>query len=154
MTGINNQQAHDFLKKSILALSNIPEELIERLFSICRSIPYYKKGQFFSNGRGYSRILQVKFKWNISAVLCWWKWKWPDQGLFHCREIRHLVQRFGTTAPVFFLHRSVGWHRCFAIQLQPMDQMVEEDIRWYPFLFKLLETVYIMKNTRKIIPAG
>ncbi|MBK9207275.1 MAG: hypothetical protein IPL71_02765 [Anaerolineales bacterium] len=27
--------------------------------------------------------------------------------------------------------------------------MVEEDIRWYPFLFKLLETVYIMKELRE-----
>jgi CRP-like cAMP-binding protein len=28
-------------------------------------------------------------------------------------------------------------------------QMVAEDIRWYPFLFKLLETVYIMKEMRE-----
>jgi hypothetical protein len=32
---------------------------------------------------------------------------------------------------------------------QQWMQLVEEDIRWYPFLFKLLENVYILKEMRE-----
>lgn len=29
------------------------------------------------------------------------------------------------------------------------NQMIQADIRWYPFVFKLLESVYIMKELRE-----
>ena len=29
------------------------------------------------------------------------------------------------------------------------DQMIQSDLRWYPFTFKLLESVYIMKELRE-----
>jgi len=148
MKAINNQQAYDLLKKSILAQSNIPEELIERLFSICKPVQY-KKGQFFLMAGDIPEYVGF----NLNGIF---RLYYDDE------NGNDLTKGFSTTGkfvisysalaqrrPSFFYIEALVDTDILQFNFNQWIQMVEEDIRWYPFLFKLLETVYIMKELRE-----
>ncbi len=145
---ISNQQAYDALRKSILTLSDLPIELIDRLFSVCRPMQY-KKGQFFLmagdvpeyigfNLNGIFRLYYIDDDGNDLTK------GFSTAGKFVISYSALAQQR-----PSFFYIEALVDTDILQFNYNEWLQMVEEDIRWYPFLFKLLEMVYIMKEMRE-----
>lgn len=148
MIDTDNHQAHDFFKKSVLALANIPEELIDRLFAICRLV-HYKKGEFFLMAGDTPE--DVGF--NLNGIF----------RLYYLGENGNdLTKGFSTAGKFVISYSALAQKRSSFFNIQALVdtdvlqfkynqlmQLVDTDIRWYPFIFKLLETVYIMKEMRE-----
>jgi CRP-like cAMP-binding protein len=144
----NNQQAYHFFKKSILALSNTPEELIHRLFSICKPVRY-KKGDFFLMAGDVPEYVGF----NLNGIF----------RLYYLGEDGNdLTKGFSTAGkfvisysalvqkrPSFFNIEALVDTDVLQFNYHQWVHMMDEDIRWYPFVFKLLESVYIMKEMRE-----
>jgi CRP-like cAMP-binding protein len=148
MTTFSEKQALDFFKRSILAMSNLPDELIERLISISRPV-HYKKGQFFLmagdvpeyvgfNLNGVFRLYYVDENGNDLTK------GFSTAGKFVI-SYSALVQK----RPSYFYIEALVDIDVVQFKYDSWRQMIDADIRWYPFVFKLLETVYIMKEMRE-----
>lgn len=148
MTAVNNKQVYDFMKKSIQALSDIPEELIECLFSICKPVQY-KKGQFFLMAGDVPE--NVGFNLNGIFRLYYDDENGNDltKGFSTAGKFVISYSALAQRRPSFFHIEALVDTDVLQFNFSQWMQMVEEDIRWYPFLFKLLETVYIMKELRE-----
>jgi CRP-like cAMP-binding protein len=145
---MNNEQAHALLRKSIKALANIPDELVDNLLSICRPV-HFEKGQLFLmagdvpeyvefNLNGIFRLYYIDDDGNDLTK------GFSTAGKFVISYSALVQQR----SSYFFIEAIVDTD-ILQFKYHQWMQMVEEDIRWYPFVFKLLESVYIMKEMRE-----
>jgi CRP-like cAMP-binding protein len=145
---MNSIQAHDLLRKSIKALSNIPDELVDRLFSICR-IVHVKKGQQFLRAGDIPEYMGF----NLNGIFR--LYYIDDDG-------NDLTKGFSTVGKFVVSYSALVQQRPSYFSIEAMVdtdilhfkysqwmQMAEDDIRWYPFFFKLVESVYIMKEMRE-----
>lgn len=145
---MNKNQAYIQLKNSINKLSNIPDELIDNLFNICKLVQFKKGEQFLLAGdvpeymgfnlNGVFRLYYIDNNGNdFTKGFC-------TQGKFVVSYSAMAQQR----ESYFFIEALVNTDILQFKYLEWM-RMIEKDIRWYPFIFKLLENVYIMKELRE-----
>lgn len=140
--------SYNKLQKAIKELSGIPEELIEKLYAICEE-QVIKKGEFFVragdiprhmgfNLEGLFRLFYVDEEGNDFTKA------FSETGRFLI-SYSAIVQR----RPSYFSIEALQDSCILKFDYWAFDQMMREDIRWYPFANKLLETVYIMKELRE-----
>jgi len=143
-----DHQTYRFLKSSINALAPTPDELIENLYSICRPVDY-QKGEFFLMAGDIPK--NVGF--NLDGIF----------RLFYIdNEGNELTKGFSTAGkfvisysalaqerPSFFYIEALTNAKLLRSNYRQWMKMIEEDIRWYPFVFKLVEQVYMMKEMRE-----
>jgi CRP-like cAMP-binding protein len=145
---MNSVTAHNLLKTSMQALSNVPDELVDGLFNICKPV-HIKKGQQFLragdipedigfNLNGIFRLYYIDDDGNDLTK------GFSTAGKFVISYSALVQQR-----PSYFSIEAVVETDILQFKYNQWMQMAAEDIRWYPFLFKLLETVYIMKELRE-----
>jgi CRP-like cAMP-binding protein len=136
------------LEKAIKKLSDIPDELIKQLSSICRE-QVIKKGEYF--------ICAGEFPKQMGFIL---------EGLFRLyymdEDGNEYTKAFSRTGqflisysaivqkrPSFFYIEALQDSLILKFNYEIFDEMLQTDIRWYPFAYKLLENVYIMKELRE-----
>jgi CRP-like cAMP-binding protein len=145
---IDKQTSYELLKRSILFLADVPEELPEKLFSICR-YKEYKKGQMFVsagehplnmgfNLNGVFRLYYIDRKGND------WTKGFSTTGKF-ITSYSAMVQN----RPSFFYIEAVTDSETLVFSYSEWMKIIESDKRWYPVIFKLLQQVYIMKEMRE-----
>lgn len=136
------------LQKAVKELANIPDELIEKLYSICDE-QIIKKGEFFIragdvpkhmgfNLEGLLRLYYVDENGNDFTKA------FSETGRFLI-SYSAIVQK----RPSYFNIEALQDSRILKFDYWIFDQMIQSDIRWYPFAFKLLESVYLMKELRE-----
>ena len=140
--------AYQLLKKSINALSDIPDELIDSLFAICR-LTRVDKGKLFVRAGEVPDIVGFNL-----------------DGLFRLFYIdddgNDLTKGFSTPGkfvvsysamvqnrPSYFFIEALSHTHILEFKYSRWIRMAEQNIRWYPLLFKLVEAVYIMKELRE-----
>ncbi len=136
------------LQKAVKELANIPDELIEKLYSICDE-QIIKKGEFFIragdvpkhmgfNLEGLLRLYYVDENGNDFTKA------FSETGRFLI-SYSAIVQK----RPSYFNIEALQDSRILKFDYWLFNQMIQSDIRWYPFAFKLLESVYLMKELRE-----
>ncbi len=133
---------------AIKEFANIPDELIEKLYAICDE-QVIKKGELFLragdvpkhmgfNLEGLFRLYYVDEDGNDFTKA------FSETGRFLI-SYSAIVQK----RPSYFNIEALQDSRILKFDFWTFDQMIQSDIRWYPFTFKLLESVYIMKELRE-----
>lgn len=145
---MDSTQAYNLFKQSILALSDLPEELIESLFGISRQVRLEKGEQFLMAGEvseyvgfnldGIFRLYYIDGDGNDFTK------SFSTPGRFVI-SYSALVQH----RPSYFSIEAVSDAQILKFQYTEWMKLVEKDSRWYPFLFKLVESVYIVKEMRE-----
>jgi len=145
---MNNQEAFDCFRNSILTISDLPEDLVAQLGSICTPV-HFEKGEFFLMAGDVPE--HVAF--NLNGVF----------RLFYIdNDGNDFTKGFSTAGKFVISYSALVQHRPSFFHIEALSdtdilrfsyarwmQMVESDIRWYPFIFKLLQQVYIMKEMRE-----
>ncbi len=145
---MDQKEAYTRLKRSISALCDVPDELIQDLFNICRPV-CIKKGQLFIkagevpkvmgfNLNGIFRLYYIDDEGNDSTKgFCTpGKFVVSYSALVQNRQSYFFIEAITDTDILQFSY--TGWMK-----------LADKDIRWYPLLFKLVEVVYIMKEMRE-----
>ena len=140
--------SYNRLKKSINGLATTPDELVDQLYDICveRSI---KKGEFFLHSGEIPKYMGL----NLDGIF---RLYYTDE------EGRDFTKGFSETGrflisytaivqkrPSYFNIEAIQDSRILTFDYDAFNQMIQADLRWYPFVFKLLESVYIMKELRE-----
>lgn len=145
---MNDQQAYQRLAQSMKALADIPDALIDNLYGICKPV-HYQKGQPFVLAGDVPNVVGF----NLNGVF----------RLYYVDESgNELTKGFATTGKFVISYSALAQQRPSDFYIEALVdtdilqfdyaawmQMVASDMRWYPFLFKLLEAVYIMKELRE-----
>ncbi len=135
-------------RKAILELSDVPEILIEQLFSICQ-LKNVKKGESFIQAGELSKdmgfILEGLFR------LYYIDEEGNDYTKAFSRTGQFLISYSAIVQerPSFFYIEALQDSQILLFEYQRFSNMIQKDIRWYPFAYKLLENVYIMKELRE-----
>lgn len=136
------------LQMAIREFADIPDELIEQLYAICDE-QVIKKGELFIragdvpehmgfNLEGLFRLYYIDEDGNDSTKA------FSETGRFVI-SYSAIVQK----RPSYFTIEALKDSRILKFNYWMFDQMIQSDIRWYPFAFKLLESVYVMKELRE-----
>ncbi len=136
------------LQNAIKELADTPDELIEKLYAICDE-QVIKKGEAFIqagdvpmhmgfNLEGLFRLNYVDEEGNDFTKA------FSETGRFLI-SYSAIVQK----RPSYFNIEALQDSRILKFDYWSFDKMIQTDIRWYPFVFKLLESVYIMKELRE-----
>jgi len=145
---MDNKEAKILLAKSVKFLADTPEKLIDDLFNICKLV-HVKKGELFLmagdvpeymgfNLNGIFRLYYIDDDGNdLTKGFC-------TVGKFVV-SYSALVQK----RPSYFFIEAMVDTDILHFKYSEWMEMVAKDIRWYPFIFKLVEAVYIMKEMRE-----
>ncbi len=142
------KESYSLLEKSVNALADIPNELIDKLFSICRPVCLKKGQQFVAAGD-----IPTHMGFNLNGIFR--LYYIDNQG-------NDLTKGFSTAGkfvvsysalvqnrPSYFFIEAIVDSDILQFSYSRWMELVNEDIRWYPLLFKLVQTVYIMKEMRE-----
>lgn len=145
---MTEEQAYRSLKQAVTSCSTVPVELIEQLFAICNLV-YYSKGEHFLhsgtvpefmgfNLDGYFRLYYIDNNGNdLIKGFC-------TPGKFVV-SYSAMVQR----RPSYFSIESLSNSYVLKFNYHTWMDMINRDFRWYPFVFRILQSVYIMKEMRE-----
>ncbi len=145
---MKSEHAYDLLRKSMLVLADIPDELVKSLYGICRLV-HIEAGQIFLmagdvpddmglNLNGIFRLYYIDDDGNdLTKGFC-------TPGKFLVSYSAMVQQR-----PSYFFIEALVEADVLLFKFSHWMQMVQEDLRWYPVMFKLVESVYIMKEMRE-----
>ncbi len=136
------------LQQAIKELAHIPDELIEKLYAICDE-QIIKKGEHFlcagDETRHMGFILEGLFRlYYIDEDGNDFTKAFSETGRFLI-SYSAIVQK----RPSYFNIEALQDSTILKFDYWIFDQMIQSDLRWYPFTFKLLESVYIMKELRE-----
>jgi CRP-like cAMP-binding protein len=145
---MERKKDYDFFRKMILRIGHVPEDLLEKFYKIT-STAVYKKGDLFLragelsdlaalNCKGIFRLYYIDQDGNDFTK------GFSTEGKFVI-SYSALVQR----RPSFFNIEAVVDSEVFQFSYSKWRDQMEADIRWYPFAFRLVESVYIMKEMRE-----
>jgi CRP-like cAMP-binding protein len=128
--------------------SQIPDSLIAQLYEICLE-KTINKGEFFIMAGEISEYMGL----NVSGLF---RYFYVD------RNGRDLTKGFSNPGKFLVSYSAIVQRRPSAFSIEALrdgkilqfpfrrfSQMMDQDIRWYPFAFRLLESVYIMKELRE-----
>lgn len=145
---IDAQDTYQRLRHTILALADFPDELIDRLYAICRP-RHYKKGEFFV----MAGDVPEDMGFNLDGLFR--LYYLDDEGNDHTKGFstpgKFIISysALSQQRPSYFYIEALADSDILQFSYHQLMTLVEEDNRWYRFLFKLLETVYIMKEMRE-----
>lgn len=136
------------LHKAIKELWHIEDELIQQLYSICVE-QTIRKGEFFVragevpkymgfNLEGLFRLYYIDEEGNDFTK------GFSESGRFLI-SYSAIVQK----RPSYFSIEALQNSCILKFEYGAFEQMIQSDMRWYPFVYKLLESVYIMKELRE-----
>jgi len=136
------------LKKSMLSIADIPTKLIEELYGICRKRSF-KKGQFFLRAGDYSEYVGFNVKgifrlYYIDPNGNDWTKGFSTKGKFVI-SYSSIVQK----RPSYFFIESITDSEILLFRYSDWKRMIDNNIEWYPFIFNLIQSIYIMKEMRE-----
>lgn len=145
---MDKETARQLLHQSMKSLVDVPDELVDQLFSICHLVQVKKRSVFVQAGD----IPEI-MGFNLNGVF----------RLFYVDEDGNdLTKGFSTAGRFVVSYSSMAQNRPSYFTIEALVdthilqfsyrlwmRMMEKDIRWYVFLYKLVETVYIMKELRE-----
>ncbi len=145
---MNREIAHDLLKRSMNALSEVPDELIKSLVDICSS-DHIKKGQQFIMAGDIPKYMG--FNLNGIFRLYYIDDDGNDYTKGFCTTGRFIVSYSALVQnrPSFFYIEALVDTDILKFKYSDWMDLAKQDSRWYHFLYKLVETTYIMKEMRE-----
>lgn len=136
------------LQHSIRRYYNIPEELIKQLYDICIE-QVIRKGEFFIHAGDISKYMGL----NLDGLF---RFYYTD------KEGNDFTKGFNKTGQFLISYSAIVQKRASYFNIEALqnsrvlkfdygvfNSMIESDIRWYPFTYKLLESIYIIKELRE-----
>lgn len=139
---------YDRLQKAINALAPTPNELIKQLYSICveRRI---SKGERFVEAGDIPKYMGL----NLGGLF---RFYYSDEkgndftkGFNKANQFLISYSAIVQNRPSYFNIEAIQNSRILMFEYERFNEMIQSDIRWYPFIFKLLESVYMMKELRE-----
>lgn len=140
--------AYNRLRQAVKRLADIPDELIEQLYTITIE-KVITKGEFFIREGESSRymgfILDGLFR------LFYVDSEGNESTKAFSKSERFLISysAIAEKRPSYFNIEALKDSCILQFEYENFEQMMNQDIRWYPFAYKLLESVYIMKELRE-----
>jgi CRP-like cAMP-binding protein len=145
---MDDLEAKSFLTKSAKQLSDLPDELIDELYTIC-NLTVIKKGELFVmagdipqyvgfNLNGIFRLYYIDDNGNDLTK------GFSTPGKFVI-SYSALVQK----RPSYFYIEAMVDSEILQFRYDDWMKLIDKDIRWYPFIYKLVQSVYIMKEMRE-----
>ena len=137
------------LQKSIKSFDpNIPDSLIKQLFYICVEKAICKGDRFINAGE-----VSKHMAFNVDGLF---RYFYVDErgndftkGFGVKNKFLISYSALAQNRPSYFSIEALQDSRILMFDFKAFSTMMEKDIRWYPFAFKLLESVYIMKELRE-----
>lgn len=141
-------QILDYLKQSISSIEPVPDELVEDLFAASELVSC-PKGSFFVMAGEKPRHMGF----NINGIfrLFYTDKSGNDSTKGFCTPGKLVVSYSAMvqSRESFFSIEAITDCDILRFSYLKWMSMAEKDSRWYPFLFKLVESVYIMKEMRE-----
>lgn len=126
----------------------IPKTLIQSLYAICKERKIQKNEYFIRSGdesiymaltvKGLFRLFYTDMDGNEFT-------KGFNQSGQFLVSYSAIVQ----SRPSFFSIQALQDSTILQFDFRKFNKMMQDDIRWYPFTYKLLESVYILKELRE-----
>lgn len=140
--------SYSILKESMNSLINVPDDLVSDLFALCRLTKVKKGDAFVQMGektRSVGFNLDGLFRlYYIDEKGCELTKGFTSAGKF-VMSYTALVQKRES----YFVIEAVEDTNILKFDYYQWMKLIEKDNRWYPFLFRLIQTVYIMKELRE-----
>lgn len=136
------------LQKAMKQLADIPDELIEKLYAIC-DVQIVKKGELFIQAGDIPKYMGFNLDGLFRLYYI------DEDGNDYTKafsETGHFLISYSAIVqkrPSYFNIEALQDSTILKFDYWAFDQMIQSDLRWYPFTFKLLESVYIMKELRE-----
>lgn len=136
------------LQEAIKELSDIPENLIKQLYSICDE-QVINKGEFFIRAGDVPKYMGFNLDGLFRLYYI------DEEGNDFTKAFSRTGQFIISYSAIaqkrlsFFYIEALQDSRILKFDYETFEQMFQTDMRWYPFVYKLLETVYIMKELRE-----
>jgi CRP-like cAMP-binding protein len=148
MNKSDSMDIYDRLQKAINVLAPTPNELIEQLYSICVE-RRMSKGERFVEAGGIPKYMGL----NLGGLF---RFYYSDEkgndftkGFNKANQFLISYSAIVQKRPSYFNIEAIQNSRILVFEYEHFNEMIQSDIRWYPFIFKLLESVYIMKELRE-----
>jgi CRP-like cAMP-binding protein len=146
---MDKAQARDFLQQTLQAMGPVTREMVDELFALCHH-KHLQKGQMFIHagdhpshvGFNLSGVFRLFY---IDADGNDWTKGFSIPGRFVI-SYSAIVQK----RPSHFYIESVVESELLVFEYSRWMRLVERNPAWYPIIFILLQTVYIMKETREM----
>jgi CRP-like cAMP-binding protein len=142
------ERAFELLERSMKAMCDIPENLATDLFHISRLVRVAKGSQFVRAG-DISRTVGF----NLDGIFRYY---------YLSEEGTDYTKAFSTPGKFLISYSALAQGRASYFSIEALTdadilvfgydewmRLVDKDLRWYQFLFKLTESVYIMKELRE-----
>ncbi len=136
------------LRKSINYLSPLPDELIDEFLKITKIVKIKKGEQFIRAGESPKH---VGFNLNGIMRLYYIDNNGNDFTKGFSTEGRFIISYSAQVEKraSFFSIEAIADTDILQFEYEKWMEIVDKDIRWYPFLYKLTQTTYIMKEKRE-----
>jgi CRP-like cAMP-binding protein len=148
MTQSEHPQAYELFREAISTLAETPEEMIRDLYSICTP-SHYDKGQYFIMAGETPEDIGV----NLNGVfrLYYFDEDGNDYTKGFSTPGKFVVSYSALTQnrPSFFSIEALVDSDILRFRFQRWLVLASRDIRWYKLMFKLIESVYLMKEMRE-----
>jgi len=142
------ERAFELLERSMKAMCDIPGDLAADLFRICRLVRVAKGSQFIRAGEPSRTV-----GFNLDGIFRYY---------YLSEEGTDYTKAFSTPGKFLISYSALVQGRASYFSIEALAdadilvfgydewmRLVDEDPRWYRFLFKLTESVYIMKELRE-----
>lgn len=145
---MEQRQAYLLLKESIKLLADIPDELSKRLFDICLFKRIDKRQHFVRSGESPEYV-----GFNLNGIFRFyyidqngndWTKGFLTQGNFVISYTSLILNR-----PSSINIEAITNSDVLQFKYKEWEKLIELDLRWYPFLYKIMQKVYIMKELRE-----
>jgi len=144
-----NDGDYQALRASINTLYPLDEDLVRELYLLC-CVRKFKKGEYFV----MAGEIPAKMGFNLDGVF---RLFYVDSDANDFTKGFSIPGRFivsyssmAQNRPSYFSIEAMNECRILEFQFERWMEMAGHDIRWYPFLFKLMESVYFMKEAREM----
>lgn len=145
---MDRNQSFSMLNRIIGETAEVPGDLIDSLFRLCRLVRI-REGEHFLRAGDIPEYMGL----NLNGVF---RLYYTD------REGRDCTKGFCTEGKFVVSYSAMVENRSSYFSIEALcdtdilkfkyglwRKMIDDDIRWYPFAFRILESVYIMKELRE-----
>ena len=145
---MDTDKRYNQFKNTIKSLWDVPDELIKSFYSICRPV-HIKNGHQFIKAGEIPKIMG--FNLNGLFRLYYIDSDGNDLTKGFCTPGKFIVSysAMAQERGSYFFIEAIADTDILQFNFDAWMQLVNNDIRWYPFLFKLVEAVYIIKEMRE-----
>jgi len=136
------------LTKAVHSFAPISEDLIKSLYAVCKE-KKIQKNEYFIRAGDESRYMALTLKGLFRLFYTDTEGNEFTKGFNRSGQFLISYSAFVQNRPSFFSIQALQNSTILQFDFHCFNKMMQDDIRWYPFTYKLLESVYILKELRE-----